>query len=319
MMHSVVVIREATDAASARAVRTTFVGSMMPSLIMSTYWPVCALKPMLPSALSMIVRTTTWPSSPAFWAIWMQGCLSAALMASTPTCWSRLSSFRASSFLDARRSAVPPPGTMPSSRAAFVAQSASFRRSLVSFTSTSLAPPTLMTATPPESLASRSFILSFSYSEAEWSMESRMLSQRSLMAALSPAPSSMMVSSFVMVTVLQEPSWSRVMSSSLPPSSSLISSAPVRTARSLRIAFLLSPKPGDLRAHTFRPPRSLLTMSMARASLSTSSATMSRGFESFATCSRSGRIDCTVEIFLSKSMMRGFSISTVCSLLLVMK
>jgi hypothetical protein len=50
----------------------------------------------------------------------------------------------------------PPPGTMPSSTAARVAWSASSTRSLRSFTSTSVAPPTLITATPPASLARRS-------------------------------------------------------------------------------------------------------------------------------------------------------------------
>jgi hypothetical protein len=42
---SVVSIMPATDAAFCSAVRTTFVGSMTPSLIRSTYWPVRALKP----------------------------------------------------------------------------------------------------------------------------------------------------------------------------------------------------------------------------------------------------------------------------------
>jgi hypothetical protein len=45
---------------------------------------------------------------------------------------------------------------MPSSTAARVAFNASSTRSFFSFTSTSVAPPTLMTATPPASFASRS-------------------------------------------------------------------------------------------------------------------------------------------------------------------
>ena len=52
--------------------------------------------------------------------------------------------------------ATPPPTTMPSSTAARVAFSASSTRSLRSFTSTSVQPPTRMTATPPASLARRS-------------------------------------------------------------------------------------------------------------------------------------------------------------------
>ncbi len=67
-----------------------------------------------------------------------------------------------SSALWARSSATPPPGTMPSSTAARVACSASSTRAFFSFISVSVAAPTLMTATPPESLASRSCSFSLS-------------------------------------------------------------------------------------------------------------------------------------------------------------
>src|SRR5271166_2757875 len=66
-----------------------------------------------------------------------------------PKRWSSLSAFSSARISDARASATPPPGTMPSSTAARVACKASSTRSLRSFTSTSVAPPTLMTATPP--------------------------------------------------------------------------------------------------------------------------------------------------------------------------
>ena len=56
----------------------------------------------------------------------------------------------------ASNKAVPPPGTIPASTAARVAFSASSTRSLRSFTSTSVAPPTFSTATPPANLATRS-------------------------------------------------------------------------------------------------------------------------------------------------------------------
>src|ERR1700752_1690236 len=49
---------------------------------------------------------------------------------------------------------------MPSSTAARVALSASSTRSFLSFTSTSVAPPTRITATPPASLARRSWSFS---------------------------------------------------------------------------------------------------------------------------------------------------------------
>ena len=67
-----------------------------------------------------------------------------------------------SSPFEAYKRAVPPPGTIPSAMAALVAQRASLTLSLTSPTSTSLAPPTLMTPTPPFNLAnlSSSFYLS---------------------------------------------------------------------------------------------------------------------------------------------------------------
>ena len=55
-----------------------------------------------------------------------------------------------------RNKVVPPPATMPSSTAARVACIASSTRAFFSFNSVSVAAPTLMTATPPTSLARRS-------------------------------------------------------------------------------------------------------------------------------------------------------------------
>src|ERR1019366_3826823 len=52
-----------------------------------------------------------------------------------------------------QRHAAPPPGTMPSSTAAFMACMASSTRAFFSFISVSVAAPTLMMATPPTSLA----------------------------------------------------------------------------------------------------------------------------------------------------------------------
>ena len=60
----------------------------------------------------------------------------------------------------ARSSATPPPGTIPSSTAARVALSASSTRAFFSFISVSVAAPTLITATPPASFASRSWSFS---------------------------------------------------------------------------------------------------------------------------------------------------------------
>jgi hypothetical protein len=59
---------------------------------------------------------------------------------------------------------------MPSSTAARVAESASSMRCFFSFSSTSVAAPTLTTATPPESLARRSWSFSRSQSESVFSI-----------------------------------------------------------------------------------------------------------------------------------------------------
>jgi hypothetical protein len=59
-------------------------------------------------------------------------------------------------FLPAWMRATPPPATMPSSTAAFALRTASSMRCLRSLSSTSVAAPALMTATPPASLARRS-------------------------------------------------------------------------------------------------------------------------------------------------------------------
>ena len=73
-------------------------------------------------------------------------------------------SLRPSRAAVARISAVPPPGTMPSSIAARVACRASSTSAFRSFISVSVAAPTLIWATPPASLARRSWSFSRSYS-----------------------------------------------------------------------------------------------------------------------------------------------------------
>ena len=83
------------------------------------------------------------------------GSSSARLTIMAPT-FSSPSSFTESIAVEARSRATPPPGTMPSSTAARVAFSASSTRAFFSFIAVSVAAPTLMTATPPASLASRS-------------------------------------------------------------------------------------------------------------------------------------------------------------------
>ena len=65
------------------------------------------------------------------------------------------------------------------------------------------------------------------------------------------------------------------------------------------IALRRSPKPGALTAATFRPPRSLLTTSVASASPSMSSAMMSSGLPVCTTASSTGSSGCSDESFFS--------------------
>ncbi len=98
--------------------------------------------------------------------------------------------------------------------------------------------------------------------------------------------------------------------SSVLPSSSLITSPPVKIAISSSIAFLLSPKPGALTAEMFSTPRSLFTTSVASASPSISSAMIRSGLPLFCTCSSTGSRSFKFVIFLSNSNMNGLLSST---------
>mmetsp|Transcript_7462 Transcript_7462/g.19379 ORF Transcript_7462/g.19379 Transcript_7462/m.19379 type:complete len:241 (-) Transcript_7462:675-1397(-) len=240
-------------------------------------------------------------------------------MICTPIFWSKFSVTKLSSRLEAYSSATPPPATMPSSTAARVALSASVTRSFFSLTSVSVAPPTLITATPPESLARRSCSFSFSYSEVVRSMPARISPQRSAMSAFAPAPSRRMVSSLLIVTRFAVPSAVRSSVSSLRPMSSDTTWPPVSTAMSCKLALRLSPKPGALTAATFMPPRSLFTTRVASASPSTSSEMMRSGRCDLTICSRSGSSVCSCETFFSTRRMNGFSSSHFIVLGLVMK
>src|SRR2546423_1295332 len=87
----------------------------------------------------------------------------------------------------------------------------------------------------------------------------------------------MVVFSLSTVMFLARPRSSRLRLSSLMPRSSLMNLPPVRMAMSSHMALRRSPKPGALTAHTLSVPRSLFTTRVARASPSTSSATINSG------------------------------------------
>ena len=125
------------------------------------------------------------------------------------------------------------------------------------------------------------------------------------MSAFLPAPSMIVVFSFSMRTFLALPSMSSVTFSSLMPRSSLITWPPVRMARSSSIDLRRSPKPGAFTAATLSPPRSLLTTSVASASPSMSSATISSGLPLCTTASSKGRIAWRPDSFFSNKRMYG--------------
>ncbi|CAM5244489.1 hypothetical protein SGLAM104S_07790 [Streptomyces glaucescens] len=155
---SVVRNSAAIDAAFCSAERVTLAGSMMPSLTRSTYSPVAAFRPW-PGVRLRTFSTTTPPSRPAFTAICFSGASSASFTAWAPVASSPSSSSFSKTW-EACSRATPPPATMPSSTAAFALRTASSMRRLRSLSSTSVAAPALMTATPPASFARRSWSFS---------------------------------------------------------------------------------------------------------------------------------------------------------------
>jgi len=196
---------------------------------------------------------------------------------------------------------------MPSSRAARVALRASSTRCLVSFISTSVAAPTLMTATPPASLARRSCSFSRSKSLSVVSISDLICLMRPLICSGSPAPSTIVVSSLVTTTLRARPSCESCVFSSFRPISSVMTSPPVRMAMSSSMRLRRSPKPGALTATLVNVPRSLFTTRVARASPSTSSATIRSCLPCWMTFSSTGRRSWTAPIFWLAMRMYGSS------------
>ena len=123
----------------------------------------------------------------------------------------------------------------------------------------------------------------------------------------SPAPSTIVVSSLVMTTLRAWPSRSRVTFSSLRPTSSEMTWPPVRIAMSCSCALRRSPKPGALTATDLKMPRILLTIRVASASPSTSSAMMSSCLPAWITLSTIGSRSLMFEIFWLTMRMYGSS------------
>src|ERR1700742_1587364 len=301
----------ATDAALSTADLVTLTGSITPSPAKSPYSNVAALNP-CPAGSSATLLTTTEPSSPALAAIQYSGALSALENTSTPLASSPDSD--ACSLVSALRacsSADPPPVTMPSSTAAFAAATASSTLSLRSLSAVSVAAPTLMTATPPASLASRSSSFSRSQSESVLSISARNCLARLVIASSVPPPSTITVSSLLTTTRRAEPSTSSPTSRSVRPTSGLTTWPPVTIAKSSRNALRRSPKNGALTATAFSVLRIALTTSVDNGSPSTSSAITSSGLPASATFSNSGRKSGS-ELILSRCNRIRTSSSTAC-------
>mmetsp|Transcript_32734 Transcript_32734/g.70782 ORF Transcript_32734/g.70782 Transcript_32734/m.70782 type:complete len:224 (-) Transcript_32734:840-1511(-) len=222
---------------------------------------------------------TTDPLVPAFSAMSLRGYPRARCTMSAPIFCSSLSraSLIAGTFAASLRRVQPPPMTMPSWTAALVAFRASSTLSFFSLSSVSVWAPTWTMATPPLSLATRSFSFSFSYSASAFS------SSTLICLTLSPTGPSFVPSptivqcSLAKTTLAAFPRTSSPTLARFSPSSSFTTVPPVITAMSSRYWLLRSPKPGAFMATTFRAPLILFTTSVARGSCSMSSAMMSTG------------------------------------------
>ena len=142
-----------------------------------------------------------------------------------------------------------------------------------------------------------------SQSEVDLSISALIWLMRPWMSSLEPAPSTTVVSSLVTLTRRALPKLESWAVSSFSPTSSLITWPPVRMAMSCNIALRRSPKPGALTATALKVPRSLLTISVASASPSTSSAMTISGLPICTTFSRMGKRSWMELTFLSVMRM----------------
>ena len=132
-MLSVVNIIEETLSAFCNAERVTLVGSTIPAFFISTYSSFAASNP-TPGLEAFTLSKITAPSSPAFVAICLTGSSNALRIILTPSLSSsETSESKASTLGITFTYAVPPPGKIPSSTAAFVADKASSILNFFSF------------------------------------------------------------------------------------------------------------------------------------------------------------------------------------------
>ena len=152
------------------------------------YSPVAALRPMPGLEVAAPWRRRRSPAMPGVLGDPAQR-LGRGLRTMSAPAASSPSRPRSSMTLTAWMRAEPPPATMPSSMAARVAEMASSMRCFFSLSSTSVWAPTLMTQTPPASLARRSWSFSRSQSESVRSISALIWLTRPVTSSWSPAPS----------------------------------------------------------------------------------------------------------------------------------
>ncbi len=139
------------------------------------------------------------------------------------------------------------------------------------------------------------------------SISRRIWSIRPFTASALPAPSTMVVSSFVMMTFFAWPIILTSTFSTFTPRSSEMNLPPVRIAISSIMAFRRSPKPGAFAATARSVPRILFTTRVASASPSTSSAMIRKGRRAAATFSSTGMRSAAALIFFSWIRISGSS------------
>ena len=153
---------------------------------------------------------------------------------------------------------------------------ASMTRSFFSLTSTSVEPPTVMTAIAPASLATLCSFTSLSYPVSETLICSLRSSSLFFRPSLAPAPPRMMVLFLSTITLSACPSSLISTDSRSLPSSFRIGCPPTKEAISCNSSILPSPKEGACTATRLKTFLSLLTTKVARASSTTSPAKITR-------------------------------------------
>jgi len=141
---------------------------------------------------------------------------------------------------EAFNKAIPPPGTIPSFIAAFVAQIASSTLSFFSFNSTSELAPTFTIATLAESIANlfSSLIMIFGFFSFAISF---LIFSISSSASFGIFLTCSIVSPAEVIDLTHSPNCSSVIKSMSSPRSSFIKVAPVSKHKSFKTVFLLIP------------------------------------------------------------------------------